>query len=93
MRGVGGGVRYGRPPPGGQNSAGAWRYDEKHAKAKQAGITTRREAVMAAAIAKAAASRAQGPALAAKAELGPGPKRLSLADLREAARRRREGAP
>jgi ProP effector len=83
---------------------GAWRVDlegkpagcvsaddEKHAKAKQAGIRIRREAVMAAAIPQAAASRAQGPALAAKAE--PGPKRLSLADLREAARRRREGAP
>src|SRR5262245_6104208 len=61
--------------------------DEKHAKAKQAGIRTRREAVMAAAIAQTAASRIQGPALAAKAEPGPGPKRLSLADLREAARR------
>src|SRR4029077_16549476 len=83
---------------------GAWRVDlegkpsdavspedEKHAKAKQAGIRTRREAVMAAAIAQTAASRIQGPALAAKAEPGPGPKRLSLADLREAARRRREG--
>ena len=67
--------------------------DEKHAKAKQAGIRTRREAVMAAAITQAAASRAHGPALATRAEPGPGPKRLSLADLREAARRRREGAP
>jgi ProP effector len=67
--------------------------DEKHAKAKQAGIRTRREAVMAAAIMQAAASRAQGPSLAPRAEPGPGPKRLSLADLREAARRRREGAP
>ena len=80
---------------------GAWRVDlegkpagcvsaddEKHAKAKQAGIRIRREAVMAAAIPQAAASRAHEPALAAKAE--PGPKRLSLADLREAARRRRE---
>jgi ProP effector len=65
--------------------------DEKHAKAKQAGIRTRREAVMAAAIPQAAASRAHGPTLAPKAERGPGPKRLSLADLREAARRRREG--
>ena len=85
---------------------GAWRVDlegkpagvvsaddEKHAKAKQAGIRTRREAVMAAAITQAAARRAHGPALAAKAEPGPGPKRLSLADLRAAARRRREGAP
>jgi ProP effector len=85
---------------------GAWRVDlegksagavspedEKHAKAKQAGIRTRREAVMAAAIAQTATSRIQGPALAAKAEPGPGPKRLSLADLREAARRRREGRP
>jgi len=85
---------------------GAWRVDlegtpagavsaddEKHAKAKQARIRTRREAVMAAAITQVAASRAQGPALAAKAEPGPGPKRLSLADLREAARRRREGRP
>ena len=54
--------------------------DEKHAKAKQAGIRTRREAVMAAAITQAAT------------EPGPGPKRLSLAELREAARRRREGA-
>ena len=67
--------------------------DEKHAKAKQAGIRTRREAVMPAAKPQAAASRAKGPALAAKAEPRPGPKRLSLADLREAARRRREGAP
>jgi ProP effector len=66
--------------------------DEKHAKSKQAGIRIRREAVMAAAIPQAAASRAHEPALAAKAEPGPGPKRLSLADLREAARRRREGA-
>jgi ProP effector len=85
---------------------GAWRVDlegtpagavsaddEKHAKAKQARIRTRREAVMAAAITQVAASRAQGPALAAKAEPGPEPKRLSLADLREAARRRRKGAP
>jgi ProP effector len=83
---------------------GAWRVDlegkpagavsaddEKHAKAKQAGIRTRREAVMAAAITRAAARRA--PALAAKAEPGPRPKRLSLADLRAAARRRGEGAP
>ena len=67
--------------------------DEKHAKAKRASIRIRREAVMAAAIPQAAASRARGPALAPKAETGPGPKRLSLADLREAARRRREGAP
>src|SRR5262245_21511654 len=85
---------------------GAWRVDlegkpagavsaddETHAKAKQAGIRTRRETVMAAAITQAAASRAQGPALAVKADPGPGPKRLSLADLREAARRRRDGAP
>ena len=85
---------------------GAWRIDlegklagavsaddEKHAKAKQAGIRTRREAVMAAAITQAASSRAQGPSLALKAEPGPGPKRMSLADLREAARRRSEGAP
>jgi sRNA-binding protein len=85
---------------------GAWRVDlegkpagavgpedERHAKAKQAGIRTRREVVMAAAITQAAARRAHGPALAAKAEPGPGPKRLSLADLRAAARRRREGAP
>jgi ProP effector len=85
---------------------GAWRVDlegkpagavsaddEKHAKAKRASIRIRREAVMAAAIPQAAASRARGPALAPKAETGPGPKRLSLADLREAARRRREGAP
>src|SRR5262249_17476980 len=84
---------------------GAWRVDlegkpagavsaddEKHAKAKQAGIRTRREAVMAA-VTQAAASRAQGPELAAKADPGLGPRRLSLADLREAARRRREGAP
>jgi ProP effector len=84
---------------------GAWRVDlegkpagvvsaddEKHAKAKQAGIRTRREAVTAAAITQAAASRAHGPALA-KEEPAPGPKRLSLGDLREAARRRREGRP
>ena len=84
---------------------GAWRVDlegkpagavsaddEKHAQAKQAGIRTRRKAVMAAAITQAAASRGQGPALATKAEPGPGPNRLSLADLRAAARRRREGA-
>jgi sRNA-binding protein len=67
--------------------------DEKHAKAKRAGIRIRREAVMAAAIPQAAASRAHERALAPKEEPGPGPKRLSLADLREAARRRREGAP
>jgi sRNA-binding protein len=36
-----------------------------------------------------AANRTHGPALAPKAEPVPGPKRLSLADLREAARRRR----
>jgi ProP effector len=86
---------------------GAWRVDlegkpagavsaedEKHAKAKQAGIRTRREAVMAAAaIPQAAASRAHEPALAQKAESRREPKRLSLADLREAARRRRERAP
>jgi ProP effector len=66
--------------------------DEKHAKAKQADIGTRRGAAMAAAITQAAASRAQGPALA-KEEPAPGPKRLSLTDLREAARRRREGPP
>jgi ProP effector len=84
---------------------GAWRVDlegkpagavsaddEKHAKAKRAGIRIRREAVMGAAP-QGAASRAQGPALAAKAEPGPGLKHLSLADLREAARQRREGAP
>jgi sRNA-binding protein len=83
---------------------GAWRIDlegkragavsaddESHAKANQAGLRTRREAVMAAAITQAAASGAHGPALASKAEPGPGPKRLSLADLREAARRWREG--
>jgi hypothetical protein len=46
---------------------------------------------MVAAITQAAVSRAQGSALPAKAEPEPGPKRLSLADLREAARRRREG--
>jgi ProP effector len=63
---------------------GAWRVDlegkpagavsaddEKHAKAKQAGIRTRREAVMTAAITQAAASRAQGSALAPKAEPAP----------------------
>jgi len=85
---------------------GAWRVDlegkpagavsaddEKHAKAKQAGIRTRREVVMAAAITQSAARRAHGPMLAAKAEAGPGAKRLSLADLREAAGRRRKGAP
>ena len=85
---------------------GAWRVDlegtpagavsaddEKHAKAKRAGIRIRREAVMAAAIPQAAASRAHERASAPKAEPGPGLKRLSLADLREAARRRREGAP
>src|SRR5262245_17945389 len=39
-----------------------------------------------------AANRANGPALASKAEPAPGRKRLSLADLREAARRRRDTA-
>jgi ProP effector len=39
-----------------------------------------------------AANCAHGPVLAPRAEPVPGPKRLSLADLREAARRRREGA-
>jgi len=39
-----------------------------------------------------AANRANGPALAPKAEPAPGRKRLSLADLREAARRRRDTA-
>jgi ProP effector len=85
---------------------GAWRVDlegkpagavsaddEKHAKAKRAGIRIRREAVMAAVIPQAAASRAHERASAPKAEPGPGLKRLSVADLREAARRRREGAP
>jgi ProP effector len=67
--------------------------DEKHAKAKQAVVRTRREAVMAAATPQPAASGAHWPALAPKAEPRPGLKRLSLADLREAARRRREGAP
>jgi sRNA-binding protein len=43
-------------------------------------------------IPQTAASRAHGPALAPKAEPVPGPKRLSLADLREAARRRRDTA-
>jgi ProP effector len=37
-----------------------------------------------------AANRANGPALAPKVEPAPGSKRLSLADLREAARRRRD---
>jgi ProP effector len=85
---------------------GAWRVDlegkpagavsvadEKHAKAKQSGIRTRREAVMDGAITQAAASRPHEPVLAPKTEPGPGPKRLSLADLREAARRRREWPP
>jgi ProQ/FINO family len=39
-----------------------------------------------------AANRAHGPAFAPKAEPVPGPKRLSLGDLREAARRRRDTA-
>src|SRR5215475_5002632 len=39
-----------------------------------------------------AANRANGPASAPKAEPVPGSKRLSLADLREAARRRRDSA-
>ena len=38
------------------------------------------------------ANRAHGPALAPKVEQVPGSKRLSLADLREAARRRRDPA-
>jgi ProP effector len=38
------------------------------------------------------ANRAHEPAFAPKAEPAPGPKRLSLADLREAARRRRDTA-
>src|SRR5262245_61695598 len=79
--------RAGYAPPAAQG------WHRRRPKAKRAGIRTRREAVMAAAITQAAASRAHGPALAAKAEPRPGPKRLSLADLREAARRRREGAP
>jgi sRNA-binding protein len=45
-----------------------------------------------AAIPQAAASRVHGPVLAPKAEPVPGPKRLSLTDLREAARRRRDTA-
>jgi ProP effector len=85
---------------------GAWRVDlegkpvgrvsaddEKHAKTKQAGLKTRREAVTPRAKPQAAVSRAHAPAIASRAEPGVGPKRLSLADLREAARRRREGSP
>jgi sRNA-binding protein len=45
-----------------------------------------------AAIPQAAASCVHGPVLAPKAEPVPGPKRLSLTDLREAARRRRDTA-
>jgi sRNA-binding protein len=81
-------------------ASGAWRVylegkpagvvsadDEKHAKAKRAGIRARREA---AAATPQVASGTRGPAFSPK-EPGPAPKRLSLADLREAARRRRKG--
>ena len=79
---------------------GAWRIDlegepagvvtaddERHAKAKRAAIRARHDT------GTQAARRAHGgPAPPPKAEPPMGPKRLSLADLREAARRRREGA-
>lgn len=53
---------------------------------------SRKDLQLSDAVISQAANRAHGPALAPKAEPVPGPKRLSLADLREAARRRRDTA-
>jgi ProP effector len=53
---------------------------------------SRKELQLGDAVIPQAANRANGPALAPKAEPAPGRKRLSLADLREAARRRRDTA-
>ena len=84
--------------------AGAWRVDlegkpagtvtaddERHAKEKRAATRAKRDKKPAVLIPHAT-SRSHPPAPAPKEGASLGPKRLSLADLREAARRRREGA-
>jgi sRNA-binding protein len=61
------------------------------AKVRRAGdALSRKDLQLSGAVIPQAANRANGPALAPKAEPVPGSKRLSLADLREAARRRRD---
>ena len=55
-------------------------------------VPSRKDLQLSDAVIPQAANRAPGPALEPKAEPVPGPKRLSLADLREAARRRRDTA-
>src|SRR5262245_19631238 len=63
------------------------------AKVRRAGdAPSRKDLQLSDAVIPQAANRANGPALAPKVEPAPGSKRLSLADLREAARRRRDSA-
>jgi sRNA-binding protein len=63
------------------------------AKVRLSGDTpSRKDLQLGDAVIPQAANRANGPALAPKVEPAPGSKRLSLADLREAARRRRDSA-
>ena len=62
--------------------------DEKHAKTKLNAIRAKRDAAQAGMPHETKAKHASPPELKAD-----GPKRLSLHDLREAARRRREGRP
>src|SRR5262245_38464703 len=83
--------------------AGTWRVDlegkpagmvtaddERHAKEKRVATNAKRDKKPAVPIPQAT-STAHSPAPAPKEGSNPRPKRLSLADLREAARRRREG--
>ena len=63
------------------------------AKVRRAGdALSRKDLQLSDAVIPQAENRANGPALAPKVEPAPGSKRLSLADLREAARRRRDSA-
>jgi sRNA-binding protein len=63
------------------------------AKVRRAGdALSRKDLQLSDAVIPQAANRANGPALAPKVEPAPGSKLLSLADLREAARRRRDSA-
>jgi ProP effector len=65
---------------------------EAKVRSPRADAPSRKDLELSDAVIPQAANRAHGPALAPKVEPVPGSKRLSLADLREAARRRRDSA-
>ena len=65
---------------------------EAKVKSPRGDAPSRKDLELSDAVIPQAANRAHGPAFAPKAEPVPGPKRLSLGDLREAARRRRDTA-